>query len=206
MIGIDSLVNLADKLGVISAVKDKLIRQPDPAADKLVTALEELAKVFEALNSEISKYLSVTFYDGQAFKERAEERAHLVELEGDQIIARMARARGHCKKITNIYDKYLVTWFDGVLSKQESQDMRDLFEALAESDAQMIDAIDEVASWLSQRAEETLNLVDNGEFNTADNKVKNARTEILDNRKAIAKAMITLFDLQSEFIGISGAV
>lgn len=64
MIGIDSLVNLADKLGVITAVKNKLIKRTDPASDKLVTALEELAKVFEALNFEISKYLSVTFYDG----------------------------------------------------------------------------------------------------------------------------------------------
>ncbi len=55
MIGFDDLVALADKLGVIHAVKDKLVKQPDPAADKLITALEELAKVFEALNTEISK-------------------------------------------------------------------------------------------------------------------------------------------------------
>lgn len=206
MIGIDSLVNLADKLGVITAVKEKLIKRPDPASDKLVTALEELAKVFEALNSEISKYLSVTFYDGQGFKERAEERAHLVELEGGQINARMARARGHCKKIVNIYDKYLVTWFDDVLSPKESQDMRELFEALAKSDVAMIDSIDEVSSWLSEHAEDTLNMVDSGEFDKADDKIKKARIEILSKRKSIAKAMTTLFDLQSEFIGISGAV
>ena len=206
MIGIDSLVDLADKLGVVGAVKDKLIKQPDPASDKLVTALEELAKVFEALNSEISRYLSVTFYEGQAFKERAEERAHLVELEGGQIGARMARARGHCKKIINIYDKYLTTWFDNVLSQKESHDMGVLFEALAESDAHMIDAIDEVAGWLSQQAESTLNLVDNDEFERAEEEVRKARAQILPKRKAIAKALNSLFELQSEFIGISGAV
>ncbi|WNZ25371.1 hypothetical protein HJG54_22640 [Leptolyngbya sp. NK1-12] len=206
MIGVDALVNLADKLGIITAVKDKLIKRPDPAADKLITALEELAKVFEALNSEMSKYLSVTFYDGQEFKERAEERAHLVELEGGQISARMARARGHCRKIINIYDKYLVTWFDNVLSQEESQKMRELFEALAESDAHMIAAIDEVSFWLSRQAEETLNMVDNGEFDKADRKVKKARIEVLSKRKTIAQALTTLFDLQSEFIGISGVV
>ena len=34
-----SVIELADKLGVIQAVKGKLMRQPDPAADKLVTVL-----------------------------------------------------------------------------------------------------------------------------------------------------------------------
>src|SRR5271169_3411471 len=146
MIGIDSLVNIVEKTGVIAAVKDKLVKRPDPAADKLVTAIEELAKIFEALNSEISKYLSVTFYEGQSLTERAEERAQLVELEGGQIGARMGRARGHCKKIVNIYDKYLVTWFDSVLSPVESKEMGDLFQALRESDYYMIRAIDDASS------------------------------------------------------------
>ena len=121
MLGIDALLKLADELGVISAVKDKLIMNPDPAADKLVTALEELAKIFESLNSELSRYLSITFYDGQGFKERAEERSNLVELEGGQVTARMARARGHCKKIMNIYNKYfpLIAQFVTDLADQD---------------------------------------------------------------------------------------
>lgn len=39
------LLDVADKLGIIQAVKGKLVKQPDPAADKLVTALEELSKI-----------------------------------------------------------------------------------------------------------------------------------------------------------------
>jgi hypothetical protein len=42
--------------------------------------------------------------------------------------------------------------------------MRLLFDTLAHTDFAMITAIDEVATWLSKRAEETLNLVDSGEF------------------------------------------
>ena len=149
---------------------------------------------------------SVTFYQGQEAKERAQERAHLVELEGGQIGARLAKARGHCKKILNIYDRYLTTWFDKVLSSKESQDIRDLFDALAESDPEMIAAIDDVALWLSQQAEETLNLVDDGEFENADERIRKARAEILPKRKAMARALITLFELQSEFIAIAGVV
>ncbi|MFC2141249.1 hypothetical protein ACFLQP_03020 [Acidobacteriota bacterium] len=44
MIGVDSLIKFADKLGIIKAVKDKLIKRPDPASDKLITALEEIVK------------------------------------------------------------------------------------------------------------------------------------------------------------------
>ena len=111
----------------IESVRDKLIKQPNQAADKVVIVLEELAKVFGALNAELSKYLSVTFYEGQAFKEMAEERANLVELEGDQVCARLARALGHCNKITNIYNKYLSTWFHEVLTEKESDDLKKLF-------------------------------------------------------------------------------
>lgn len=205
-LGRDALIGLAEKFGIITAVKNKLIKRPDPATDKLVTALVEIGKVYEALNTEITRYLSVTFDDGQSLKDRAVERAHLVELEGGEIDARMASARGHCKKIKNIYDRYLVTWFDGVLSPNESGDMRGLFEALEESDALMVDAISEVSYWLSHQAEETLSLVDNGKFAEADAKVKQARSYVLPHRKSIANAMRTLFDLEAEFISISGAV
>ena len=41
----DKLVDTADGLGAIEAVKRKLVKQPDPAAAKLVTVLEELSKI-----------------------------------------------------------------------------------------------------------------------------------------------------------------
>jgi hypothetical protein len=39
-----SLVDLADQLGIIEAVKTKLLRQPDAAADSLVVVLGELSE------------------------------------------------------------------------------------------------------------------------------------------------------------------
>jgi hypothetical protein len=46
------LVDVRDKLGVIQAVKRKLVARPDPALDKLVTALEETSKVYDVLQSQ----------------------------------------------------------------------------------------------------------------------------------------------------------
>lgn len=38
--GAKDLVDVADKLGILQAVKGKLVRQPDPAAEKLITTFE----------------------------------------------------------------------------------------------------------------------------------------------------------------------
>ena len=43
---LDQILNLADKLGVIETLKAKLLRQPQPAADKLVAVLGELSKIY----------------------------------------------------------------------------------------------------------------------------------------------------------------
>jgi hypothetical protein len=43
----EKLVDVADRLGAIDAVKRKLIRQPDPAADSLVTFLRSCRRSTE---------------------------------------------------------------------------------------------------------------------------------------------------------------
>ena len=208
MAGIDTLVDLADKLGVIKAVKGKLVRQPDPASEKLVTALEEISKIYAALDSEISRYLSIFFDQSQTPQEKNTERQNLVELEGGEIVARMAKARGHCSKIINIYHNYLTTWFDKVLSSDERTMMNGLFQELDEFDGNMVRAIDEVAQWLADMAHKTLDLVDASpsRLEDASQLINQSRRTIFGKRRAIADSMRTLLDLQAEFISISGAV
>ena len=100
---VKDLVEVSDKLGLIHAVKSKLVRQPDPAADHLLAVLEEILKIYLAFEAELARYLSLTLEPAEI----AEERKTLVELEGGQVSARMAGARGHCGKIYNIYRRYL---------------------------------------------------------------------------------------------------
>ena len=42
------IIDLAERIGFIKAVKDKLVRHPEPAAEKLAAALLELRKIFRA--------------------------------------------------------------------------------------------------------------------------------------------------------------
>ena len=203
MIDFKLLIDLVDKLGVIQAVKDKLLRQPDPAADKLVVVLAELSKVYGVIEAELVRYLSLYFDPQQGLHE---ERTILLTLEGGQLRMRVGEARGHCHKIWNIYEKYLERWFHDALTPDEASMMKNLFESLIYADSQMLYALDELTKWLSQESQETLSLVDAGKLDEANGRVRAARKEILPARQAISKAMSDLLQLQADFIAASGKV
>lgn len=198
-----TLVDLAEKLGLVQALKTKLLRQPDLAADQLVTVLGELSKIYGTCDAELLRYLSLSFDPAGAV---TQERQVLLSLEGGQIRTRTGEARGHCHKIWNIYSRHLERWFHDVLNPDEARKMKELFEGLSYADSQMGMAIDQLVSWLTQQAEDTLDLVDEQKWDEANQLIKLARKQILPARKAIAKAQADLLNLQAEFITLSGTV
>lgn len=197
------LFNLADKLGVIQAVKGKLLRQPDAAADDLVLVLDELSKVFTTIEAELVRYLSLNFDPANNL---AEERAALLTLEGGQLAARVAEARGHCHKISNIYSKHLQRWFFSALNPNEAQLLEEVFNDLSNADGGFLIVLDQLVDWLTERATETLDSVDSGDFGTANQNLRAARKEVLPVRRALTKAQTDLRNLQAEFIEASGTV
>lgn len=198
-----SLLDIADKLGLIDSVKRKLVRNPDAAADKLATVLDELSKIYSTLESELVRYLGLYF---DPTGDLAAERQVLLTLESGQLMVRMAETRGHCHKIWNIYQNHLDRWFHRVLSRDESADMKRLFEALSYADSQMDSAINHLAYWLSTAASETLDLVDGGKFDEAQRTIRAARREVLPARQAIAQTLLRLVLLQGDFVAASGTV
>lgn len=204
MLDISTIVDLSDKLGIIQAVKSKLMRQPNEAADKLVLVLEEISKVYVAIEAELVRYLSLNF---DPENDISEERAVLLTLEGGQLQTRVGEARGHCHKIGNIYFKYLQRWFDDVLNDAEAQMMSEVFEALSNADMDMIGVLDQqLVSWLAPLATKTLDLVDAGEYDKANQYIRKARKAVLPQRRAISKAMSDIRNLQAEFIAMSETV
>jgi hypothetical protein len=192
---------MADKLGLIDSVKKKLFRNPDAAADKLATVLDELSKIYSTLESELVRYLGLYFDPSGNL---AAERQVLLTLESGQLMVRMGEARGHCHKIWNIYQNHLDRWFHRVLSAQEAADMKRLFEALSYGDSQMDLAIHQLASWLGAAASETLDLVDSDKHAEAQQRVRAARREVLPARQAITQTLARLVLLQADFVAASG--
>ncbi len=203
MFDISTIIDLTEKLGIIQAVKGKLLRQPDEAADKLVLILDELSKIYTTIEAELVRYLSLNF-DPQ--ENLAEERAVLLTLESGQLEARVAEARGHCHKIGNIYWKYLQRWFQRVLKPDEAQQLESVFMDLSNADTGMVLVLDQLVQWLAPHATDTLDLVDAGHLDEANQRLHTARKEVQAVRQAIARALVDLRNLQAEFIDISGTV
>jgi hypothetical protein len=204
-LSLGALWTLQEELDLINTLKEKLTRQPDPALDHLVTVLDEIVKIYEALDSEVTRYLSV-MVDPSDPKELRRERKALLSLEGGKLFGRMAEARGHCSKITLIYQRHLKRWLADALSPREAELMARLFDDLGDSDTIMVDSIDEVGGWLVQNAEETLNLIDAGEYEAANQRVRAARREVSPSRLRMAKAIYDLRSRQADFIAVTGAL
>ena len=201
---VGELVTIADKVGAIEAVKGKLLSKPDPAAEKLIIALEEIYKIYLTLEEALTSYLSV-WLDPEN-PELAKAKAVLIALEGGEIQARMEKSRGSCRKITNIYDRYLRGWFSEVLNRNEADQLRALFREMADFDSYMVDAIVAVSKWLTVQASETLELLSAGDMSGAQRQVDAARRAILPDRRQISRVIGDLLTLQAEFTEVSGAL
>lgn len=197
------LVDIADKLGIIQAVKQRLFNQPDPASAKLGVVLDELSKIFGAFELELVRYLALTF---DSIDDVKISRKALLELEGDAVRTRMNAARGHCKRIWNIYETFLNPWFQRVLKVEQVGEMRSLFLLMYETDGMMVNLVDDVAGWLAQEASGTLELVDSGKLDLANERVAAARHLLLPIRREVSGAMRKLLQVEADIIESSGAV
>lgn len=195
------LTDVADRLGILQAVKRRLISQPDPAAEKLETVLDEIQKIYNALEGEILRYLGLLLdKESDRYQQDLET---LRELESGTLTVRMRKAKTACYKIDSVYDRYLRGWFSRVIAPGETELLRNLFRDLGDIDGQAILAIDEVANWLVGKAKATLTLVDADQLEEAQRLLSTARQEIHPTRQSMNRAVGTLLDLQADFVKAS---
>ncbi len=193
---------LTEELGLLDAIKRKLMKQPDRAAAKLTTVLQELLKSLLLFESEVVKFLSISL---DVSSEIGNDRAILHSLEGQALQARLKATRGHCSKIENIYRIFLDPWFQRVvdLDKKEREGLRRLFYGLSQSDSLMVDVLDDAARWLGDQAKRVLDLLEKGQLEEANKRVAEARLHILPVRRVLARTMVHLHELEADFIEMS---
>jgi hypothetical protein len=205
MFDLGDLLGIAKDVGeLFSRLKEKLLRQPDEAAAKLADVLEELAKIFVFVDGEIVRFLSVYVLPDRSNIVNC--RSTLLGMEGGHLAIKGDEARGHCHKIENIYNKHLQRWFHELLTQQESADLSYLFNRLNNADDNMVRALASVTDWLTQEAHNALNAIDDGQFDDANNRVRDARSAVHQTRRDISEALRTLRALQADFIAASGTV
>jgi hypothetical protein len=195
--------DLADKLGLIATVKQKLLKNPDAAAAKLSSVLDEIMKSFLAFETEVVEFLAIALEPGAELRG---DRATLYELEGQALWARIQASRGHCSKIANLYTNHLNPWFQRVLDldRSERDGLQALFLDLSNGDGTMVDILNKATWWLGEVSEKVLTHYEVGEIQEANDLVVAARREILPVRRALAHAMAQLQQLESDFVDLSG--
>jgi len=209
-VGRDNIVNvfadveaLQEMVSVLQGARVRLAAQsPADGLDALETVLDEISKVHTLIESELVRYLSLSF---DPAGDILSERASLVAMEGGAVQARASEARGHCHKIDAIYRKQLRGWFQSSLSPEEFALVDSAFDRLGTADVSMIYTLDQLAAWLAGRAVETLDLVDAGSFDAANKLVREARRAALPLRQAMAQSMVEMRNLQAELIAASAA-
>jgi hypothetical protein len=198
-----NLTNLTERFyTAINLAKTNLLRQPDEATLKLADVLDELGKVFSFIEEETVRYLALYFLpDHQNY---IECRTSLLKTESGTLAVKGNEARGHCHKISNIYDKHLRRWFHDRLSGAEAQEFQQIFDLLGDMDFHFIRAISTISDWLTEEARITLDMIDADDVQGANRRIRQARMDALPARQAVAGAMGQLRLLQAEFIQAAG--
>ncbi len=194
-----------ESLGVLEAIKKKLVRQPDPASKKLVQALHEISKIYTLLDSALTDYLSIEFIENDP-EENRNGRKILIKNSGGGIAVDMAEAKPHCSKISAIYKTFLNPWFQRVLETEEQKRMEELFTGIRFDDSEMQKGIEYITYWLRQKSTEVLALVNKKNYSAANQKIMEQMSEIQPVRSRVLDAIKKLYSLQADFIEISGTV
>jgi hypothetical protein len=195
---------LAGLLGTFAKVKQKLLAQPSAAAEKLAFVLNEIGKTFEVVETELSRLL-VLGASPEALKNAMTSSENpLYELEGPKLRARVEQGRGHCHLIGNVYDEYLDKWLSRVLDPAEYQELQSVFDRLSEADDDLFWRLVSVSDYVETTARTTLDEAINEDWDSAHERLANARRDVRPLRTAIGTAMVQLYSLKNDFIDMSG--
>ena len=200
-ITLHNVAEVDELVAVLKASLAQLTTNPDPdALDAMAVVLDEISKLYQLIDTELTRFLSLTFDDA---RQVLLDRSVLLSLDGGQISTRAAEARGHCEKISRMYSAQLGPWFEARLAADAMERVERAFGTLASSDADMSYTIHLLAQWLSQRASQTLNLVDAGDITAAKQIVKDSRLDSQGLRQKLAGSISSMRDIQAELIRLA---
>ncbi len=199
---ISATVNSLDNL--FTRVKDKLLNNPSEASGKLAEVLDELSKILEFVERETVRYLEIIFLPDKS--NFISCRSALLSLESGYVTIKGYEARGHCHKISNIYDKYLSRWFSKVLDPSEADEFKNIFVNMNTADIDMVSSIQSITDMLKQESQEILDLIDGDLLEPANIRIKAARKDLQQTRRVIVDALAKLKLLQASFIASSQTV
>jgi hypothetical protein len=192
---------LLDKIGLLDALKNKLVGAPEEASHKLTVALSEVSVSYELLYRTLVRLAHLSFTK----EERADSERFLYELSTGELGAAIAKARGHCGVIDNIRQKHLDGLFDRLFRPKRAQDLKDLFVILSQFDNQLMRTLDALDGEGRAAATVILTAVRGNKLPLARALAKRANRELEGPLTKLADGMATLWRVQANIKVKAGA-
>lgn len=206
---VNKLTRTSLEFGALMAVRDQLVAAPPPsdAPAKLVKALDQMSLIYHEIDTAILKYLTLDFDPPAETEDKKRLRKNkmlLQELAVGHTKTELSTLRGHCDEIAAIYVRDLQPWFATVLDGPDVAALQTLFMTfVANFDDTILDAVAELADWVTHQAEETLDLVRQERYPEANQRVLAADKEIFEARRKTLDGVNLLSELKRTFIAIA---
>jgi hypothetical protein len=199
--GAKDAAELLDKIGLLDALKNKLVGAPEEASQKLSVALSEVSVSYDLLYRNLLRLAHLSFTK----EERGDSERFLFELSTGVLGGAIAKARGHCGVIDNIRKKHLDGLFDRLFRPTRAQELKDLFEDLSNFDNQLMRTLDALDGEGRTAATNILAAVRNNDLKQAKALAKRANRELEAPLTKLADGMATLWRVQANIKVTSGA-
>jgi hypothetical protein len=193
-----SFAQVRDGLQAVRELNAKLMREPSPAAERLVAALQDVSTTFAEIELQLNRFLGL---DLSSENSRAAARTALLVLEGGAMYDICAAYRAHCSFLRDLFENHLERWFsNSSLTQHEYARLYTAFQTLFEwDDVGVIPLVMHMASLLTERAQRTLSLLDSDDPDGAIATIRAARLEVLPLREALWKTSGELRDLGIQY-------
>lgn len=177
-------------------VKEKLLPAKAKAGRQMEVVLFELKLVYETMNRDYERYRLLTFNNQtlQAFSKRELDKILKIDYTKN-----IDNARGHCSKITSIYEMDLKRWFSRVFAAEEAKKLNELFDRIKHFDYEMMQHLENFSKWLKSEAEKTVALVSENKFEEAESQVIESCLDIYPSISKVKELLLNIERLQKEW-------
>jgi hypothetical protein len=193
---IKSALDVSGKLGLWGKLLQKLLGDPNKAAQQLAVALWEVRKTLSSLRDTI---LEVSYLEVEG-QEEVDVRRALDHIESGALFEEIIKGKGSCTKIGNIYDNHLKAWFKKVLKPEEDEQLRFLFNDLRDSDGWAVDALERILSDAQPLAKEVRQLMEARKMAQARQKVTEFVDEYRPVLSKVSEIVVFMLDLEVTFL------